>query len=238
MTATGPAPGEAVQFASRTEGVCTTTGAHGATVTLRTVGTCTLRATQADAPAVERSFQVSMPATTGTTLPGPDGGQGTVSGGGWQFAANSAGSASSGALPPLPAGYRFVQSNGFGFVLAGGTVDGVARVTWQWTQPAPANAMLWKHGPTGANATPHWHDVQGQFDAPRTSASFSITDGGDGDEDGLRNGVIVDPVFLVAPANVAPTNTASVPTLSDAGRAMLALALAAMAAVGQSRRNR
>ena len=180
--------------------------------------------------------QRSAASSSSPSPPGGDGSSGTVSGNGWQFADNSAGSASTAALPPLPTGYRFVLPSGFGFVLAGGAANGAAHVTWQWPLAAPNGAMLWKYGPTQANPAPHWHDVNGQLNAARTSGSFAITDGGDGDEDRLANGVIVDPVFLVAPTATAPTTTASVPTLSEVGRALLALALAAVAAVGLRRR--
>ncbi|QIL70858.1 IPTL-CTERM sorting domain-containing protein [Diaphorobacter sp. HDW4B] len=243
VSATGNASNNPVQFASRTEAVCKTGGAQGATVTLLTKGVCTLRATQdgangsPDATPVERSFQIELPATTGNTLPGGDGSSGSVSGNGWQFAGNSAGSAPSASLPPLPTGYRFVLPSGFSFVLAGGTANGPANVTWQWPQAAPSGAMLWKFGPTQANPTPHWYDVKGQLNGARTSGSFAITDGGDGDEDQRANGVIVDPVFLVAPsAVVEPTHTTAVPTLSDIGKALLALALAGAAALNMRRR--
>ncbi|QIL82637.1 DUF3616 domain-containing protein [Diaphorobacter sp. HDW4A] len=242
LTATGNDSGSPVQFASRTEAVCKTGGAQGATLTLLTAGTCMVRATQAgaagspDATPVERSFQIRLPAIVGTTLPGGDGSSGSVSGNGWQFAGNSAGAASPSALPPLPTGYRFVLPSGFGFVLAGGAANGAANVTWQWPQAVPNGAMLWKFGPTKANPAPHWYDVNGQLNAARTSGSFSITDGSDGDEDLLANGVIVDPVFLVAPTVTVPTTTASVPTLSEVGRTLLAMALAGFAALTLRRR--
>ncbi|WP_226858727.1 IPTL-CTERM sorting domain-containing protein [Diaphorobacter aerolatus] len=140
-------------------------------------------------------------------------------------------------MPPLPNGYRFVQQAGFGFVLVGGSSSVAARVTWQWTQPAPAAATLWKFGPTAGNATPHWYDAKAQFNGARTSGSFSLTDGADGDADRLVNGVIVDPVFLVEPTAITePSNPASVPTLSEIARTLLALALAGFAALSLRRR--
>lgn len=98
--------------------------------------------------------------------------------------------------------------------------------------------MLWKFGPTSANAQPHWHDVRAGFNAARTSGSFSVSDGGEGDEDGLVNSVIVDPVFVVAPLSTTtpPVQATSVPTLSEAGRALLALVLGGAAFLGVRRR--
>lgn len=244
VTATGGASGGPVNFSSLTPQVCAGTGTTGATVTLLRAGTCTLKATQvpaagAPAPApVERSFEIRLPALAGSQLSGADGSSGTVSGNGWQFAANSPGAASSASLPALPPGYRFVWPTGFGFVLAGGSGSGPATVALNFPQAVPGNAMLWKFGPTSANAQPHWHDVRAGFNAARTSGSFSVSDGGEGDEDGLANGVIVDPVFVVAPSSTTtpPAQATSVPTLSEAGRALLALALGGAALLGVRRR--
>ncbi len=66
VSATGGASGNAVTFASQTTAVCTTTGTNGSTVTIVTVGTCTIRASQAGnasytaAPNVDQSFTVAQ----------------------------------------------------------------------------------------------------------------------------------------------------------------------------------
>ena len=249
VSATGGASGNPVVFTSSTGSVCTV---NGSLVTLLTVGTCTLSANQtgnaayAAAPAVERSFKVALPPVSGNSLPMGAGTGATVSGGqsgtgtgtGWQFATHSAGSVTPGSLPALPAGMRFVLPNGFSFVLAGGATGATANVALQWPIAAPAGAALWKYGPTQANPAAHWYSVGGQFTADRKGASFPVKDGGDGDEDLLANGVIVDPVFLVAPVDTSvPQTTTSVPTLSDMGRVLLALALAAAAMLGIRKRS-
>lgn len=67
LTATGGGSTSPVVFASTTSGACTTGGADGATVTLVSVGTCTITADQAGdgsysaAPQVTRSFAIRPP---------------------------------------------------------------------------------------------------------------------------------------------------------------------------------
>ncbi|MBL8523430.1 MAG: Ig-like domain repeat protein [Betaproteobacteria bacterium] len=62
----------AVSFTSQTTGVCTATGTNGSTITLLSLGTCTLRASQAGnanfaaATPVDRSFSVTQSSTTFT----------------------------------------------------------------------------------------------------------------------------------------------------------------------------
>jgi trimeric autotransporter adhesin len=70
VSATGGASGNPVTFASQTTNVCTTGGTNGATVTIVTVGTCTIRASQvgntnyAAAPDVDRGFTIGQGAQT------------------------------------------------------------------------------------------------------------------------------------------------------------------------------
>jgi hypothetical protein len=70
VAATGGASGLAVTFASTTPTICTTTGINGATVSILTVGTCTIRASQAGdathtaAVSVEQSFAVAQGSQT------------------------------------------------------------------------------------------------------------------------------------------------------------------------------
>ena len=70
VSATTSASGLAVGFASQTTGVCTTSGSNGTTVTMVSLGTCTLRASQAGdgrylaALDVDRSFTISRASQT------------------------------------------------------------------------------------------------------------------------------------------------------------------------------
>jgi chitinase len=67
-----------------------------------------------------------------------------------------------------------------------------ASVTIYFSEPAPANALWYKYDPEQgwsayANAV---------FSTDRKSVTIALEDGGIGDQDGVRNGVIVDPAGL------------------------------------------
>ena len=109
------------------------------------------------------------------------------------------------------------------FVLIGCTPG--STVTLTVTYPANAGGQYWKYGPTPANPTPSWYTIPATFSG--NTATFSITDGGLGDDDLLPNGTIVDQ------GGPGVTQT-PVPTLS---MGMLA-ALAALMAAGVALRRR
>ena len=239
VSATGGASGQPVVIASTTPAVCQVrTEADpppSTTVTLIAPGTCTLRATQAsgagyDAAApVDRSFAVALPAASGTTLAGSGGLQGAVAGGAWQFAANSSGFQAAGALPQLPAGYSFPWGS-FSFALINGAPGSTANVSISLPSAAPANTVLWKYGRTATQPQPHWFTVAGSFSPDRRTVTFALTDGGAGDDDLVANSVIIDPVLPGVPMAGAPA-PAAIPTLGDAARWWLVLAVAGLAAL-------
>ncbi|MBI5064275.1 MAG: hypothetical protein HZB87_12635, partial [Desulfatitalea sp.] len=67
-----------------------------------------------------------------------------------------------------------------------------AAVTVYFSQPAPANALWYKYDPdAGWSIYP-----QAVFSADRRSVTLILEDGGIGDQDGVRNGIIVDPAGL------------------------------------------
>ncbi len=67
-----------------------------------------------------------------------------------------------------------------------------ATVTVYFSQPAPADALWYKYDPDeGWSVYP-----QAVFSADRRSVTLILEDGGSGDQDGVRNGIIVDPAGL------------------------------------------
>ncbi|QJR16044.1 IPTL-CTERM sorting domain-containing protein [Usitatibacter palustris] len=86
-------------------------------------------------------------------------------------------------------------------------------LTFAITYPAalPAGTQYWKYGPTPGNATPHWYTLP--VTIAGATATFTITDGGLGDDDLTANGAIVDQGGPGVPG-AAGTATA-VPTLSE-----------------------
>ncbi|NNK00185.1 MAG: hypothetical protein HKP58_07205 [Desulfatitalea sp.] len=86
-------------------------------------------------------------------------------------------------------------------------------VTVWFSQPAPENAQWYKYDQeTG------W-SVQDQavFSADRMSVTLQLEDGGDSDEDGVRNGIIVDPCGLGYDSHIlTPSPTSPGTVLEDA----------------------
>ena len=93
----------------------------------------------------------------------------------------------------------------------------------------PAGTRYYKWGPTPGNPTPHWYEMPATISG--ATASFTITDGGLGDDDLAINGTIVDQ----GGAGVgAAGGVAAVPTLS-AWALMLMAALLALAGLRRGR---
>jgi len=82
-------------------------------------------------------------------------------------------------------------------VPTGATIE----VTFYLPSPAPAGYGWIKYSPTRG-----WFDYSDHatFNGDRTQVTISLTDGGLGDEDGVANGVIVDPSGLGLPATETP----------------------------------
>ncbi|MFY3383922.1 putative Ig domain-containing protein [Paracidovorax sp. MALMAid1276] len=96
------------------------------------------------------------------------------------------------ASPPAgsaPQGVQFLHGL-FDFATTGCTPGSTLQFTVTYPSALPGAAQYWKYGPTAGNATPHWYTV------PSTVAgaaiSFSIADGGLGDDDLAANGTVVD----------------------------------------------
>jgi hypothetical protein len=249
VSATGGGSGNPVVFSSTTTSVCLAGGTNGTTVTLVTTGTCTLQATQAGgagfaaATPVTQGFTVTAPSVHpggGTALPGTGGVSGSVAGGGtWRFASNSQGFQAATGLPGAPSGYTFPYGM-FSFVLINGAAGTSATVNLNLPQAAPPGTVLWKYGRQAPGAAKAWYQITPTFSGDRKAVSFTVTDGAGattGDDDQVANGVIIDPVLLAAPLG-GGGGAAAIPTLSDAGRWLLALALAGLAALRMRARRR
>ena len=111
---------------------------------------------------------------------------------------------------------------------AGGCAPG-ATISMTITYPAllPPGTAYWKYGPTPGNTTPHWYVLPATVSG--ATATFTITDGGLGDDDLAANGTIVDQGGPGAGAGAV-----AVPTLSE--WAMLLLASLVLVAGMRARR--
>lgn len=142
------------------------------------------------------------------------------------------------AVAPLvaPAGVNFPHGL-FDFKVGGCGSGATATVQVTFPQALPAGTQYWKYGPTPGPVAAHWYALAAG--APNnlvmtaTTATFTITDGGLGDDDLSANGVIVDqggPGFVAAQAAGTP-----VPTLRD-GLLLLLSLLLTLTAAGALRR--
>ncbi|WP_423460499.1 choice-of-anchor U domain-containing protein [Ottowia sp. VDI28] len=187
-------------------------------------------------------FSTSTPVTIGTTLDtgAPTGTSGSVAANGWVFADNSAGFASPAVTPPNVDGYTFPYGQ-FSFVLVNGEAGSSATVSLNLPRPAPAGSVLWKYGRQAPGGAQAWYQITPSFSGDRKTVSFTVADGpGDttGDDDQTVNRVIVDPVLLAVPSAGGGGTVAAVPTLSEVGRWLLALALTGLAALRMRSRQR
>jgi hypothetical protein len=79
---------------------------------------------------------------------------------------------------------------------------------------APAGATLYKYGPTFSDVAPHWYAFPASFDGK--TVTFSITDGGLGDDDLIANGIIVDPSGVAVPGVTAGDTSSPTPSAASA----------------------
>jgi YVTN family beta-propeller protein len=106
------------------------------------------------------------------------------------------------------------------FVLLACNTGSTVTLSIQFPGTIPAGSVYWKYGPTPTQPTPHWYVLPATISG--NTVTFSITDGGLGDDDLTANGTVVD---QGGPGG-GPARPA-VPALDRAARAMLAVLLAA-----------
>ncbi len=125
-------------------------------------------------------------------------------------------------VPPTTPGPGIVFPHGlFDFLALGCTAGSTLSFTITYPSALAAGTQYWKYGPTPSNATPHWYVLPATIAG--NTATFTITDGGMGDDDLLANGEIVDQGGPGGgPGGGAAT---SVPTLSEWAMVLLALLL-------------
>ncbi|MBO9680115.1 MAG: IPTL-CTERM sorting domain-containing protein [Acidovorax sp.] len=129
---------------------------------------------------------------------------------------------------PPPSGYTFPQGM-FDFTAQGCDVDSTLTVTLAYPSAIPPHAVLMKYSPT---ATPRWFPVSAQIQG--NEITYAVRDGEAGDDDGAKDGRIVDPVALALP--MAPAT--AVPTLSEWALAGLSLWIVGLGAARMRRHAR
>jgi len=95
--------------------------------------------------------------------------------------------------------------------------------TVSYPEPLPNGFVYWKYGPTPSQPLAHWYPLP--VTPGSTTVTFTITDGGQGDDDVTVNGMILD-------AGGPGTAGVNVPTLSEP---MLMLPALLLVGLGMSR---
>ena len=110
----------------------------------------------------------------------------------------------------------------FAFTVSGCVPGSTLAFRITYPQALPGGAQYWKYGPTAGNTAAHWYVFPATIAG--SDVTFSITDGGAGDDDlDATNGIIVDP----SGAGVnTPPDPVPAPALSTAWLAWLAGLLA------------
>ena len=114
------------------------------------------------------------------------------------------------ASPPAgtaPAGVSFPHGL-FDFTTSGCAAGATLTFTITYQQALPSGAVYWKYGPTAGNISPHWYQLPAVTAANK--ATFSITDGGLGDDDLTANGTIVNQGGAGVSGGASP-----IPTISE-----------------------
>ena len=124
----------------------------------------------------------------------------------------------SGVPAPPPAGVNFPHGL-FDFTTGGCTPGSTLSFTITYPQALAPNTQYWKYGPTPGNAAPHWYVLPATIAG--NTATFSITDGGLGDDDLTANGTVVD---QGGPGG----GLSDIPTLSEWAMLLLVLLLGAI----------
>lgn len=191
------------------------------------VNTATAASTTPDANAADNSASASSTVSPTVTFSGPSAtGSGTIiasfTGGGATCSFSNArfipltGDAASPPPGSAPNGVVFPQGL-FTFTTTGCTPG--ATLDFTITYPSPVSGSYWKYGPKPGNTTPSWYVLPAAFSG--NTVTFSITDGGLGDDDLAANGTVVDQGGPgIGGAAAAPT---PVPTLSQWMLALLAM---------------
>jgi hypothetical protein len=123
-----------------------------------------------------------------------------------------------GPVPPTaPPGVVFVDGL-FDFTTTGCTPGAALQFTITYPGALPSGTVYLKYGPTTANPAPHWYLLPATITG--NVVTFTITDGGLGDDDLAANGVVVDQGGPGVPG--APRQ---VPTLGAWAAMLLALVL-------------
>lgn len=131
-----------------------------------------------------------------------------------------------------PPGVRFPHGL-FDFSVSHCTAGATLTFTITYPQPLPTDAQYWKYGPTSSNTTPHWYTLPATLSG--NQISFSLVDGGLGDDDLTPNGTVAD---AGGPGVTVDPSATAVPALSGWALALLGVLLGGVTLAGARRRGK
>ena len=131
--------------------------------------------------------------------------------------------AAAGANPVTPPGVSFPHGL-FEFTAQRCQAGGTISMKMTYPAPLPPGTRYWKWGPEPGNTTPHGYVMPATISG--NTITFAIKDGGQGDDDLLANGTIVDQGGPGVPTGATGgEGVAAVPTLGEWGLLLLAALL-------------
>ena len=115
------------------------------------------------------------------------------------------------------------------FTIGSCTAGATVEVTMDYGDEIPADASYWKAGDP-------WREMSTSISG--STVTFSLTDGGEFDDDGTANGVIVDPSGIAVPVSAAipPPPPEVVPVLPPFLLALMSLGMALLGGLASRRR--
>jgi uncharacterized repeat protein (TIGR01451 family) len=204
------------------------TSAAGTTIT----NTASVSASTGDPTPANNAASATTAVSAVTTFSGPSAtGSGTITasfvggGPGCTFSSPQFIGAPPGAppIPPTTPGPGIVFAHGLFTFSTTGCISG-STLTFTITYPGSiVGATYWKYGPTPTNSAPHWYGLPAAIAG--STATFSITDGGLGDDDLVANGTITDQ----GGPGTGGSGATAIPTLSEWMLIVLALAMMVLA---------
>jgi autotransporter-associated beta strand protein len=202
-------------FTATVGGTCGGTLVGNTYTTNAITANCTVAATFSNVPVTTHSG--ASPTGTGTITATMTGGGPTCGFGTREFIPVT-GHPSSPPAGTAPAGVAFPHGL-FNFTTTGCTPGSTVTITVTYPSAMAAGAQYYKYGPEPSNATPHWYVLPATVTA--TTAIFSITDGGQGDDDLAANGTIVDQGGPGVPGG--GPGTIDTPTMTEWGLIIMSL---------------
>jgi uncharacterized repeat protein (TIGR01451 family) len=204
-----------------------TSGVGTFSATLRTLGSQTLTATDTVTASINgTSGAITVSSTAVTSYSGASAtGSGTITA---SFTGGGPGCTFSNprfipvtgdpASPPAGTAPVAFAHGLFTFTLTGCTPGSTVTMTMTYPATLAAGTQYWKYGPEPSNTAPHWYVLPATIAG--VTATFTITDGGQGDDDLAANGSIVDQGGPGAPS--PGSGAIQTPTLSEWALLLLA----------------